>query len=251
MSRGSMQGMQMKLLRKALALSVCASAIAFSGGATAGPIAAGDKVEVQNNVGSVFTPSPTSDSNGLYSNVTIYVAGTSQSVSAGMFVLDYREAGNPGSSWEQFLSFCLSPDVYLTPFDNPYTAFNLSSSPYSGSADRISEFWGRYRSLVINDMTAAAFQVGLWELAFEGGTNLASGSFRLLTTGSVFNTAQGWLSSLDGSGARATGLMVLVDNPGGTDRQDLLTQQVPEPGTLALLGIGFAGLALLRRRRTA
>jgi hypothetical protein len=229
---------------------LCAGLMAAAGGVAAGPITAGAQIEVQDMNGNVFTPSPTSDPNGLFSPVTIYVNGSATSVYAGLFVLDYREAGNPNSAWEQFLSFCLSPDVYLQPFDNPYTAYNLSSSPYASRADAISEFWARFRNSVNSDLTAAAFQVGLWEIAFEGGRNASAGSFSV-SSGDVRNLANVWLQqvSLDGSGPRASGLIVLVDRPGGPDRQDLLTQSVPEPGTLALLSLGLAGLAVASRRR--
>jgi hypothetical protein len=210
-------------------------------------------VNVDNRAGSVFTPSPIAgDANGLYTNVTITVNGGNVEVAAGMFVLDYRDANDPSAPWEQFLSFCLSPDVWLMPFDNPYTVHSLSasSSPYRAKAGLIAEFWGRYRGSVTNDVTAAAFQVGLWELAFDSGKNLSAGSFRLATSGDVFDTAQTWLSSLDGKGPRASGLIVLVDKAGGPDRQDLITQ-IPEPGTLALIGFGLAGLGLARRRARA
>lgn len=225
----------------------------LSGAAHAIPLGLGDQVEVGNQSGSVFTPSPVGgDSNGLFTNLSFLLNGTrSVSASAGAFVLDYR---HPASAWEQFVAFCLEPDVYLTPFSNPYTVNSVASAGYTAAP--IAELWGRYRGNVVSDTTAAAFQVALWELAYgSSDRDLTSGDFRLASnSSSVFSLAQGWLSSLDGTGPLANDLVVLVNNASLTDRQDLLTStpvSVPEPGTLTLLGVGLAGLLATRRRRAA
>ena len=234
-----------------LKLITASLAIGAASIAGAGPLTIGEQVYVENKAGDAFTPSSVSgDSNGLYSSVSFQLNGSGGvSTSAGLFVLDYSR--NNATDWTQFLTFCLEPDVFLTPFSNPYAvnAVGSAGSPLY-PAGLISELWGRYRGAVVNDVAAAAFQVSLWELAY-GTTdlNLSTGAFRLTSGGAVGTLASTWLSSLNGSGPMASGLVVLVNNQRMADRQDLITQNVPEPTTLALFGLGLLGFGISRRRK--
>lgn len=218
----------------------------------AAPLLLGDTVEIGNLAGDLYTPTPAlGDPNGLFADVRYRLNGGSEiSTQAGMFVLDRRHvAPSVPTSWQQFLSFCLEPHVLVTPFDNPHTVNSLVGAGFGAASDAISELWGRHFGSINNDDTAGAFQVAVWELAW-GTTdkNLATGSFVLTSGGAVKSIAQSWLDSLDGTGPKELRLVALSDNVNTQNFQDILTHQVPEPGVLALLGVGLAGIGLARRR---
>jgi hypothetical protein len=129
-------------------------------------------------------------------------------------------------------------------------------------AAQISELWGRYFNSIFTgspaqqNINAAAFQIGVWDIVFGSKLSLAEGNFVAddVSDPSVI-LAQSWLNSLDGSGPMAN--MVALDSP---TNQDMVTAvpgplfiiSVPEAATGITGILGLAALVMLAacRRRT-
>ena len=232
--------MKKSMFIKAIALAVGMAAV---GSAQAAKIEAGDTVTVSAGGASVWDPS------NLKKGVSISTdtGSTFFGATAGLFDL-VGEHNAPSADFHRLLAFCLEPDVDLTKFDNPYEAQDLSASSEVVNSVGIAKLWAAYRSSVTTNDTAAAFQLAIWELAYEGGANLSTGLFQAGAS-TAKTIAQGWLNSLANLTDTAKNLIVLADNSRTqVDRQDLLIQ-TPLPGTLGLLGLGLLGLGGMRRKK--
>ena len=145
-------------------------------------------------------------------------------------------------------------------FGTTYTNYTaMTPVAYGFSATQVGLFnrlyTDYYATSHTNGVNAAAFQIAVWEITYDGNGALNHGAdaFKLGSGGNTTakTTAASWLSSLTPLATSAWTFTVL-DSRGDSATQDLLVAiPVPEPETYALLLAGLGLLGFVARHRKA
>ena len=183
--------------------------------------------------------------------VTVTLTGPNAPVSKTVSAGGFSTILNGGPSFE---SYCI--DLYQTIAFGapPYTDYSFAGLGHlftNGNAYADLSRLFATAGLVNNSVSEAAFQIAVWEIAYEttgtaynlasgaatfaGGTAASSGALTLATT---------WLTTLFGSGPTIT----VMDS---REHQDIVFAPIPEPETYALFMAGLAAVGFMARRRKA
>jgi hypothetical protein len=165
---------------------------------------------------------------------------------------------NPNTTFlgSAFQSFCVELNVGVAA-STTFTFTPLQPRYTDTQTSRLREYFGEnFANAGSNATTAAAFQLGLWEIVHEnsGSLNLSTGNYTADSSpnnNAAINLAQSWLNALDGQGTFEDNLIVL-DSAGSQD-QIVRTPMVPVPPSVILGGMGLISLVGygIRRRRLA
>ena len=158
----------------------------------------------------------------------------------------------------------LTSDITSRPQDNAGSLFEMGAA----SAALLQKFWdAHYNDIGSSNANAAAFQLGIWEIVYDGATDagaydFAHGNFKassVIGNGTSFaalNTAQGWLNGLSAADPIShfdlyvLGDSYLQDQIFGVPSPTFhLVPPVPLPAAFPA-GLGLVtGLAVIRRVR--
>lgn len=175
-------------------------------------------------------------------------------VSAGAFIL------NPPAGE---IAYCIDLRQFVNFNDPTYTdytksALKLDSVFGQAQKNELAQLYhGFYSASLADSIHSAAFQLAIWEIAFETsgtldvdgahsgkGVNFATGPDG---PGSVIGIANGWLSGLNGG--LWTDTMGLYTYRSDSHQDQIVYHRTPAPATWMILGAGLGLIAFLRRRR--
>lgn len=169
---------------------------------------------------------------GFKSSINYKLDGNSKTANAGQLLIDFDGRDE--------IAYCV--DLRHGIKSEWHATFKDVSYINGGKAAAF--LFDTFAAAVDSNLKAAALQVAIWEVVEDySSINLGSGSFKLLTTGSIATLAQSYLSVIPANLSNYDTDAYIIKSGSYPRSQHLI---VPEPGTLIAI---LAGLPLVFRRR--
>jgi hypothetical protein len=140
-------------------------------------------------------------------------------------------------------TFCVDLEHFIG-LPTEYEVELLPTSALS-HGDRAAWLYNSFAPAAATNLSAASLQLAIWDVVYDNGDGLSTGSFRY--TGGLDALASSQASSFIAASAGKSSAAGYL-KPTGSYGQAML-HTVPEPGTLGLLGLSLVSLAGLKMRR--
>jgi len=182
----------------------------------------------------------------------------------GLFQFTRTGGTFPGFQVSTFFAFCIEPREFVSPgstYTYNWSALEQGTTNIGGmgtaKANLLRELFGRYFpdfNAALDNVHGSALQIATWEIVREtsGTLDVYNGTtrYRNPQDAAALALAQTYVQSLNGQGPKLNNVLALTL----VGAQDLIIQDkvladipTPEPGGMALMGLGLIGLAFIRR----